>query len=222
MPANKNKGNKTVNALRTLKNSLNFHKLRAPTHPPEFTAVPWYPLTLRILNVPATVSVNSVADTLANQLGIVPSSTPGFDFRLMSVHLWGALVTPTGTSFLNPVSLGIYDPIARAGGSSAILQVLQDFPDQVRRSAVAFKYSMAQEKAVIRTGTTAPLFQCSGVGPGSVMYIRLFWRSQNVTVQGSLPDDAEGDWQLPPKYNTVAPGQSPGPYAHCAGQLRHV
>lgn len=217
---NKNKGNKTANALRTFKNSLHFHKLKAPTHPPEFTAVPWYPLTLRIQNAPSTVNLNTIREAFGSQLGF--PDLFDIDFRLVSVHVWGALVSPAGSSYLNPVTAAIYDPIARAGGVNSILQVLTDYPDQVRRSAIGFKYSMPQQQAVLRTGTTGTLLQLSGVGSGSIVYIRMFWRTPNVSVQSSAIDEQEGDWQLPPKYNAVSPGKSPGPYAHCAGQLRHV
>jgi len=224
MPRKRN-NRPNVSALRMLKRSLNFHKLKAPSHPPEFTAVPWYNLVLRIQDPPTIITKNSIRDNLFSQLGIISLQPTQIDFRFQAVFLWGAMTT---SNILNPVSLAVIDPISLANiastGAGGISTVLIDYPDYVNRARVGFKYSEAQSKAVMSSGSTVPVFNTTGAGGGSVMYIHLNWRTQAKTPLLPLLDsaDAEGDWQLPPKYNAVAPGQIPGPYAHCTGQLRHV
>jgi len=222
MPQRQKNNRTAIRAVRTVRNGLKFHKLKIDTHPPDFVSNPWFPLILRIQNVPATVTCVTLDNAIASQLGIVPGTAGAFEYRLEYVKLWGALVPPSGSSFLNPVTLACFDPISAAGNTDSLLQVLTDYPDQVRRAAIGFKYSYPQQQAVIRGGFARTLFRSQGVGAGSVMYVRLFWRSQNVEIQSALgsfePSGSERHFEQP-----TAPAHSPDlSYAHCRGLIQQI
>jgi hypothetical protein len=187
MPRNKNHV-KAKNQTQLTTRHLLGHRLRVPHVPPEFTAVPWYPLTVRIQNPPATLTLLNLRENIQSQLGF--TSTYIVDVRLQYVQLWGALVTPTGTSFLNPVTLTVWDPFSSLGDGRSTLEVLTDYPDQVNRAAVGYQYSFAQRQVSIRLSTSAQLYSMQGVGAGAIMYVRLFWRSPNINIQN--PPSADG------------------------------
>lgn len=168
---------------RTLMKHLLGHKLKVSPQPPEFTAVPWYPLTVRIANPPATITRNILREAIQSQLGF--TSAYVFDVRLQSVKLWGALVSPSGSSFLNPTTLAIVDPVRTP--ATEILEVLTDYPDQVNRARVGYQYSIAQRNVVVRLENAVELYRCQGVGAGAIMYVHLFWRTPNIIVQSSEP-----------------------------------
>lgn len=171
----------------------NGHKLKVHSLPPDFTAVPWYPIVLRLENPGVAVSTLNVETVLATQLGLTfPSGT--VDIRLVSVRVWGPLTTPTGTSALKPLSMAVLDPIgsggtATTGGTGTrTLEVITDYPDQVQRPAVGYKYSAASSQTSIRcngTGSGVFLWNLQGAGPGSVMYLNILWRSPNILILGS-------------------------------------
>lgn len=170
------------------------HKIKVPSLPPDFTAVPWYPIVLRLENPGTAVTTLSVETVLATQLGLTfPSGT--VDVRLISVRVWGPLTTPTGTSALQPLSMAVLDPIGSGGtattGGTGVrtMEVITDFPNQVQRSSVGYKYSMSNSQTSLRcvgTGGGVTLWNLQGAGAGSVMYINILWRSPNVSILGNL------------------------------------
>jgi hypothetical protein len=189
MPRKNKNVNKRGNEVSLMTKHLLGHRLRVPHIPPEFTAVPWYPLTVRIQNPSATVTLLDLRTNIQSQLGFTTNYI--VDVRLQYVQLWGALVSPSGSSFLNPVTLSCWDPFSSLGDGRAILEVLTDYPDQVNRASVGYQYSFAQRQVSVRLSTSARLFSCEGVGPGAIMYVRLFWRSPNISIQSSQVEDFE-------------------------------
>jgi hypothetical protein len=189
MPRKTNKNVRKGNEISLMTKHLLGHRLRVPHVPPEFTAVPWYPLTVRIQNPSATVTLLSLRENIQSQLGFTTNYI--VDVRLQYVQLWGALVSPQGTSFLNPVTLTVWDPFSSLGDGRSVLEVLTDYPDQVNRACVGYQYSFAQRQVSIRLSTQAQLFTCQGVGAGAIMYVRLFWRSPNTQIQSSQSEDFE-------------------------------
>jgi hypothetical protein len=186
MSKNKQGKKKNVPNHSTMMKEFLGHKIRVPHTPPEFTPVPWYPLTVRIANPPAQITYTVLRSSIQSQLGFTSSYV--LDVRLQRVMLWGALVTPNGTSFLNPVTLAVLDPIRIAGAE--VLEVLTDYPNQVSRACVGYQYSIAQRNVTIRLDVGTTLYRCEGVGPGAIMYVRLFWRSPNIAVQ-SIPEQQQ-------------------------------
>lgn len=170
------------------------HKLKVPSLPPDFTAVPWYPITLRLENPGTAVTTLNVEQVLSTQLGLTfPFGT--VDIRLNSVRVWGPLTSPMGSSALQPLSMAVLDPIGSGGTATTggtgfrTMEVITDFPDQVQRSAVGYKYSLSNSQTSLRcvgTGSGVTLWNLQGAGPGSVMYINILWRSPNVSVLGAF------------------------------------
>jgi hypothetical protein len=169
------------------------HKINVPSLPPDFTAIPWYPIVLRLENPGTAVTTLNVENVLATQLGLTfPSGT--VDIRLISVRVWGPLTTPTGTSALKPLNMAVLDPIgsggtATTGGTGTrTMEVITDYPDQVQRPAVGYKYSISNSQTSLRcvgTGSGVTLWNLQGAGTGSIMYINILWRSPNVLVIGN-------------------------------------
>lgn len=164
-------------------------KFSVPTHPPDFTAVPWYHLILRIQSPPAsTISTETIRSHWSTQLGLT-TTTDGIDVRLNSIRVWGSLVT-TASAVLQPLRLAVYDPVGSSSTSVGtggigrrLLDVVVDYPDQVTRASVGYRFSGIQKQVAIgcpNAGTT-PLFEVQGAGTDSIIYIDLLWRTPNIT-----------------------------------------
>jgi hypothetical protein len=113
---------------------------------------------------------------MSQQLGIT-FNAGNIDVRLQMVRVWGALAT--GTSALQLLSVAIFDPIQTTQATTQrILEQITDFPDQVTRACIGYKYPKAQREASLRiTNTTGiTLLAIDGAGPNSVAYFNLQWR----------------------------------------------
>lgn len=166
--------------VKTIKRSSDGGKmLHISPHPPDFVSAPWYSLIVRIQNPAALVTTVGLQAAIATQLGI--SFTDSFiDVRFQSVRLWGALVS--GTTPLQPVNVLILDPImASVVFTNRVLEQLTDYPDQVRRACIGYRYPKAQREVSVRVGNTNPtqLLITNGLGPNSVIYFRIQWRPGN-------------------------------------------
>lgn len=165
-------------------------RFRVPTHPPAFTAVPWYNLVLRIADPPASVLTTSIQAALATQLGVSFIASLA-NVRLQSVRVWGTL----SSSNLTPLSVTVLDPAAASFASSLNLRVLEaliDYPDAVKRPAVGYKYPKAQREISLSVSNANPvvLLNIQGGGPNAVVYFHLQWRAG---VSGATPADGLAD-----------------------------
>lgn len=158
--------------------------IRLRSHPPPFTAAPWYNLVVRIRNFPGSFTAIVLRDSIISQLGLPPTFS-SMCVRLQKIRIWGAL----GQN-LNSVSAIIRDPIAIATSSSSapgvgprVLTQITDFPDQVNRSCVGYKYPKAQREfsLILDALQDAPLVLSAGVGNTSVAYIDVQWRANDIT-----------------------------------------
>jgi hypothetical protein len=158
------------------------HILTVPPHPPDFVSRPWYNLVVRIESPPAVLNTQVISTAIESQLGI---SSGLLNIRLQTVRVWGALVAPDAGSPLQPVVLVVFDPFRGVqsvvtADQSRVLEQITDYPDMVNRASVGFKYSEAQSELSLYAnpgGSAQPLFQLSGAGPNSIMYINLLWRA---------------------------------------------
>jgi len=177
MPKNGNNRNK-----RTGSKVVPTGKITVPSHPPSFDMQPWFPLTLRLLNPPANVTVNVLRTAFATQLQFAEAID--IDVRLFLARFWGAL--PNTTTNLEPVTVRFQDPLSVPAvftPTTPIINsttaVIQDFPDRVNRARVGYRYTPAQNQAVIPLSSlngTLLLFTTAGMGTNSVAYVDLVWR----------------------------------------------
>jgi hypothetical protein len=166
-----------------------------PTHPPAFTAIPWYNLVVRIFDPPATVTSVGLAAAISTQLGVTFTGSV-INVRLQSVRVWGALVANNATSSLQPLSVNVFDPIASSfNGSVAnrVLEALADYPDAVKRAAVGYKYPKAQREVSLNVynQNAVLLLSLQGAGAGSVVYFNVQWRTAVTTPIPALDDEFE-------------------------------
>jgi hypothetical protein len=156
-------------------------RFKVPSHPPSFTAIPWYNLVLRIVDPPATITTVSIQAALASQLAVSFIASLA-NVRLRSVRLWASLVQPATPAALVPLSVTILDPLAASFTTTLqnrVLESLIDYPDAVRRACVGYKYPKAQSEVSLAVSNANPvnLLNIQGAGAGSVLYFYLQWRS---------------------------------------------
>jgi hypothetical protein len=165
------------------------HRFHIPSHPTEFTAVPWYRLIVRINNPTASVVYSQIYTSLISQLGI-SNTTGAFLMRLRAIKVWGPI--PATNTRLTVVFFDVFDNVS---GSSIIgnlpLQELSNYADQVNRARVAYMYSSSQQqKSLIISATSVDtLIEVAGAGAGSVMYVDLWWRPLRSGNPPALDDD---------------------------------
>jgi hypothetical protein len=156
-------------------------------HPSSFVSAPWYPLVVRI-DSPATPTITTIQlrDAIVSQLGITLTI---LNVRLQTVRLWSAI---SGSSPPERLFVQVLDPISAIFGSLTapnlrILEQLTDYPDAVNRACIGYRYPKAQrEVAILCNGTdSSSLLRTSGMGPGSVLYFYLQWRSNALVIQDS-------------------------------------
>jgi hypothetical protein len=152
--------------------------LRTASHPPDFVSIPWYNLVVRIENPGVVVTTVGLQAAIASQLGV--TFTGGvIDVRVQTVRVWGALVS--GTTPLQPVSIVIFDVFSAVG--SRVLEQITDYPDQVTRACIGYRYPKAQREMSLRVSNTGPanLLAANGLGTNSVVYFKLQWRPTQVS-----------------------------------------
>jgi len=174
--------------------------VKIPSYPPMFNSVPWYNLTVRIAGPAATLNYNTLVLTMSNQLGVSfdgPLSSAAVRFQ--RIRFWGAL----STGVLPPLEVLIFDPLASVGSASnsggigpRVLDQFISFPDQVNRTSIGYRYPKAQRETSVllqNAGSTAPICTATGLGPNSVIYIDLQWRSGNTSpaLRSLLQDEEE-------------------------------
>lgn len=172
--------------------------VKISSYPPMFNSVPWYNLTVRIASPPAILSYNNLVTAMSNQLGVsFDNPQNAAAVRFQRIRLWGAL----STGVLPPLETLIYDPLASADSSTnsggigpRVLDQFISFPDQVNRTSIGYRYPKAQRETSVmirNAGLTAPICSSTGLGPNSVIYIDLQWRSGNTSPASFLFQDVE-------------------------------
>jgi hypothetical protein len=154
--------------------------LHIAPHPPDFVSIPWYNLVVRLEDPGTLVTTVGLQAALASQLGVT-FTIGAVAVRLQSVRVWGAL--SSGTTPLQPITIVIFDPIQTlAVLSQRVLEQITDYPDQVTRACIGYKYPKAQREASlgIANTTVQTLLATNGLGTNSVIYFKVQWRP-NVT-----------------------------------------
>lgn len=197
--SDKRRDNSAATIPAVLKRSLNGCELHPGSYPSDFTSRPWYPLVVRIENPGAVVLNTQLGEALVTQLfGNDPPSPAALPIvaRILTVRFWGNMPVMSGTNALPPVSLTIYDTLASAAGQpTRILQQYTRYSDAVKRAAVGYQYPIAQREVVIplrNPQVSSALFQMTGTGTTSVVYVSLLWRSGNnhlATYEASAPPE---------------------------------
>jgi len=147
-----------------------------PTCPPDFVSAPWYNLIVRIDNPATTLSKAQVQMAIESQLGFTFATNS--EVRLHRVRVWGQLVDTASSAPLQPVNMLVFDPFSLSA-TSRVLEQITGYPDQVNRAALGYEYPLAQRQTTVRLDTTltAPILALNGMGPNSVVYLNLEWRS---------------------------------------------
>lgn len=159
-----------------MKKYTGIHSFPVDSNPPAFTTRPWFPLTLRLFNPGTNITIGSIINSLALQLG---SSDTTFTIRFLDARFWAAIISQNASTALSALSVTVLDIFQNTLSTTETpLQSYADFPDQVRRSCIAFAYSDAQRNLPINSTTTATnvVYRTQGMGAGSVVYLRILWR----------------------------------------------
>jgi hypothetical protein len=173
-------------------------------HPPSFVSCPWFNLVVRIDSPAVLISTVLLRTAFLSQLGF--SGTNPYAVRLQQVRFWGALVGSTSGTPPPPINVIINDPISlstAANGSGVGIRVLEqftDYSDVVQRACFGYRYPKAQREFSFGLTTTnnGNLFVTNGMGPGSVVYVTLQWRSSPL-----LPPDAVDSDDLSSSFDAI-------------------
>jgi len=163
-------------------NDFKGHRIRVPSHPPEFMYRPWYALQVRIDDVASLgdgfLTTTELAAKIESQLGISVSGDI-LNVRIQEVKAWGNLA-----GALNPVTMVVYDLVAATqflGSGPSIaertLEVIREYPDVVNRAAVGYKYSKVQQNVSVWLSTSPQTAKALWNFQGcSLAYVYLLWR----------------------------------------------
>lgn len=185
MPVRNKRSSKKLNLRKALKRERhlieNGRVFKVPTHPPEFTAIPWNQCTVRSQNSLSTYEHFTVIALLRSQLHL--ASNQGISYRLHSVRVWAGLVS-FGAGPLLPLRVRFFALNESSANPTflpefATLEDVIDYPDQTRRAAVGFEWPLAQQALAFSTSVTTatpPICEITEGRDGSVVYFRLWWR----------------------------------------------
>lgn len=166
-----------------IENGMRFNP---PPHPPDFMAIPWFNLVVRVENftsitfgIDATNAI-SLYESIRTQLNL--SNNDFLEYRVQNVRIWSPLLPLNSGNYMPPLRAifwSIVPNVSAATGSSAftILEQITAYPDQVSRAAIGFTYPKSQQSVPIQklsSGTLVTL--SSGAGDGNVAYVKLLWR----------------------------------------------
>lgn len=185
MPLRKKRSGKSSSIKKALKRERhlieNGRVFKVPTHPPEFTAIPWNQCTIRSQQSAAVYDHFAVITLLRSQLHL--TSNQGISYRLHSARVWAGLVA-FNAGPLVPMRVRFYSLNESSANPTfsaefATLEDVIDYPDQTRRAAVGFEWPLAQQSLAFSTSVTQatpPLLEITEGSVGSVVYFRLWWR----------------------------------------------
>jgi len=165
----------------------NGQRFNPSPHPPDFMAVPWFNLIVRIedftsltYGLVSTAGAVSVFEALRSQLNLSANDT--LQVRFQSVRIWGAIVPMNSASALSHLRARFWSlvpQISTASTSSAftVLEDISAYPDQVSRATIGFHFPKAQQSIPVINGNSGILVSLlSGGGAGVVAYVKVLWR----------------------------------------------
>jgi hypothetical protein len=153
------------------------HRINMPSHPTEFCAIPWNSLIVRINNPTTSVTLGGLYTEIVSQLTGLSFANGTLNVRLHSVRVWGPI--PTTNTALRVTIRDVFDDVVGVtAATGTILEVIENYADQVNRAHCGYVFSTAQQQKslYIINGSTDPIVTLSGMGNGSVVYIQLLWR----------------------------------------------
>lgn len=163
----------------------NGQRFNPSIHPPDFCAVPWFNLIVRVENF-TTLSfgvdsggATSLIANLKSQLNL--AATDVIEFRLQNIRIWGPIVAMNSASALSNLRGQFWSLVEVAGTSSgtsfAILQDISAYPDQVSRASIGFTWPKAQQAVALQQNINGLIVNLtSGGGAGVVAYVKVCWR----------------------------------------------
>lgn len=154
-------------------------------HPPDFMAIPWFNLTVRLENFTSIAhsieasGVVSLPAQLKSQLNL-PVATV-IEFRVQSVRIWGAILPMNSGSALSNLRAQLWSVVPMipqsTGATFVILEDISAYPDQVSRASLGFTWPKSQQAIPLQEGTSGTLVTLSsGGGAGVVAYFKVVWR----------------------------------------------
>lgn len=162
---------------------MNGRKLKVPSEPPQFVAIPWHEVTIRSQANASSFNVFAIITLLRDQLHL--TSNQPIDIRIRNVRIWGALV-PFTTGPLQPLRVRIHSltptltPSTVTNPTYALLEDMIDYPDQTRRARIGFEWPESQQSlslSTIATVTGPPVVEITeGNTSGLLLYFRVWWR----------------------------------------------
>lgn len=161
-------------------------RIRISPHPPSFDYNPWFSLVVRI--APGGIfTVAQLQAALASQIGMAVTTNYSPAIRLIEARFWGPLRTMNASTAMEALTVQFIDPLSIASISGTAqpdtCMIIQDYPNQVSRSCIGFRYSKAQQQHSIGStlGSSQPLYRIdtSGAGTSGILgYITLLWRPE--------------------------------------------
>lgn len=156
-------------------------------HPPDFMAIPWFNLTVRVedfnsitLGIDAPPSGKALLNELRAQ--IILSANDVLEYRVQSIRIWGPIVAMNASTALPHLRARFWSlvpQISTQTGSSAftVLEDISAYPDQVSRASIGFHYPKSQQSIPVQQGNSGQLVTLASGGPtGNVAYVRVLWR----------------------------------------------
>lgn len=174
----------------------NGQRFNPSIHPPDFCAIPWFNLIVRVESF-TTISIGvdgagatSVITALRSQLNLPAATT--IEFRLQNIRIWGPIVPMNSSSALSHLRVQFWSLIEQAGTSSGtsftILQDISAYPDQVSRASVGFVWPKAQQAVALQQQINGIVCNLtSGGGAGNVAYVKVVWRPRPAFSAELLP-----------------------------------
>jgi hypothetical protein len=208
------KSNKGSPQRRMKQRNLHMHKLSTPAHPFQFNIQPWFSLTVRLTSLTTSLSIQGLRLAMISQLGLnfTGASDSTFDVRLQRAYFWGGLLPMNSASVLQPLTVTVRDLFITIGNDSGfpdlnslnVLEQYADYPNQVSRAKLGFEYSDAHKQAVIPAdiANTSTIFNFSGMGSNSVMYLQLLWRPAATATANIFPAPGMAPSAAPPDYDS--------------------
>lgn len=204
----KHRGAKSSGIKKALKRERhlieNGRVFKVPTHPPEFTAIPWNQCTVRSQVSAPLYDHFAVITLLRSQLHL--TSNQGISYRLHSARVWGGLVA-FNAGPLSPMRVRFYSLNESSANPTfsaefATLEDVVDYPDQTRRAAVGFEWPLAQQSlafSTVITRATPPILEITEGSSGSVVYFRLWWRPTTGPHVPQIQESLNSIPQRPPR-----------------------
>jgi len=163
----------------------NGQRFNPSIHPPDFCAIPWFNLIVRVENFSILslgvdgAGATSLVTNLKSQLNLAAADV--IEYRLQNIRIWGPIVAMNSASALSNLRGQFWSLVDLAGtGSGTSYSILQDisaYPDQVSRASIGFTWPKAQQSIALQQNINGLIVNLSsGGGTGVVAYVKVCWR----------------------------------------------